>query len=114
MRVLISNSSVSANTATLDAGDEVVNTYVFSLVNEGSFAGTVKVAARIYGRGRAGATTFPHFLAITNRRTGSVVDGNTGVTEAGIYSVDLSGCEARIEVTRTAGAYSVYGKPVVG
>lgn len=112
---LIEGSTASANAEIGSVSDSSVGTYVFELVDGGSFTGTVKVAARILGRAKSeGATGFPSFLAITNRTTGAVASGATGITAAGMYSVDLTGCEARLEVTRTAGTYSVYGIPLVG
>jgi hypothetical protein len=110
-------TAASANKEIGGTGDGYVGTYVIEIVDEGSAAFTsIKVSARALGRGATAATvtTFPTYLAITNRATGAVVAGTTGVTAAGIYSVDLSGCECQLEVVRSAGTYSAHGVPLAG
>lgn len=114
MQQLVLNATESANVPLLDPSVETVSTYVFEIVDEGSFAGTITVGARLIGRARLGEETFPHLLAITERATGQVIPGATGVTSPGIYSVDVSGVEAELQIDCDAGEYSAYGLPRIG
>lgn len=91
----------------------LVSTLVLDFIGT-AFTGTLKVVGRIVGGGAAGVA-YGRALAITNRKTGAVVDGSTGITDPdGIYSVDITGCEARVDVARTGGSFKLYAQTVEG
>jgi hypothetical protein len=101
-------SSATENSAVRSAGDTRASVWVLEVRDAGSWSGTLKVAARVVGTGsRLGATDFGGYLSITNRLSGAVVAGGTGITAAGIYEVSISGLEARLEHTRVAGTVEV-------
>ena len=63
----------------------------------GTFTGfTIKAGARILGDN---ADNFSQTLAIRNETSGALVAGGTGVTAAGLYSVDAAGNEIQMQAT---------------
>jgi hypothetical protein len=69
----------------------------------GAFTGTFKVNARALGAGKDGAVAYSGHIAIKDRDTNLDVDGDTGVTTAGIYEVNIAGLEAVLEFTWASG-----------
>lgn len=85
---------------------------ILEVIDEGSWSGKLTV----WGRPLTEATQRAEFsvaemvskLAVKNLSTGDTISGATGITTAGLYSVDLTGLEALVEhTTHTAGTVSV-------
>jgi len=106
---LFSARTTTGDSSPISGDSAVVNTGVLSVrVVSGAPTFTLKVKARVLGRGHkdslaSAAANFDHYLAIANRQSGATVDGATGITAAGLYTVDLSGIEAVAELSAIAG-----------
>lgn len=101
-------SATTENSGQMDGGDLPESGLIFSVVGA-TWTGTIKAAARIRGRGKAGDSTYPIYLPILNLSTGAVVAAGTGVSADGIYAIATNGMEVRLEHTRAAGSVTVYG-----
>lgn len=109
MQKILLNSSTTENSNPVDLGVAASGKLILDVVDAGAWSGTLKVAGRARGRGGA---TFSTYLPLVNLNTGAAIAAGTGITAAGLYSVDISGLEVRVEHTWTAGSVSVYGEPV--
>lgn len=107
---ILKNSAVTENSTRLEAGSTRAAKLVIEVRDGGGWNGTIKVNARARGRGAAGAgATWSKYLPITNLETGANILAGTGITAPGLYSVDITGLEVRLEHTRTAGTVHVDG-----
>lgn len=101
-------SAATENSAVRGGGEIRSSLWVLEVRDAGSWSGVLKVAARVVGSGeKLGTSDFGGYLSIVNRLTGAVIAGGTGITAPGIYEVSLSGLEARLEHTWTAGTVEV-------
>ena len=111
---ILPNSVATENSGLLDLGMAVEGKLILEVVDEDAWSGVLKVAGRVTGRGAAGEAAYGTNLPLVDLSDSTAVAAATGITAAGLYSVDISGLEVRIEHTFTSGEVSVYGEIVTG
>lgn len=111
---VLTSSVTTENSRQFSGSDFCASRTRLSLVDDGSWSGTVKIAVRPIGRGQEGASTYNNYAALTNVDSGVLTAGSTGVTAAGVYEFDDSGLEWRLEHTRSAGTLSARAVQTIG
>lgn len=100
-------SAATENSAQRSGSENDATVWVLDVTNAGSWSGVLKVAVRALGAEKDGASAYTAYASIKNRNDETTIDGDTGITAAGIYEVSIAGLEARLEHTRTAGTVRV-------
>lgn len=103
-KVSDANLAASTNSAAISGELRQGSLLLLEVTGTLGTGGAVRVSARVAGGPGAFGVTF---LPITNVSSGATIAAGTGITAPGLYSVDLTGLEVRVEFTAGTGATNV-------